>query len=174
MNKRAWSPDELVEFEALVIEALDEPVVAHRIDRFLLGLDDAEQAQRFWAIDVAAGIRRDGIDRLLKNEQAQRKPRVPVTHDGQVIGRMPREVGKKVRDDDGKVEHHRGLFDFLTFAELRELLRDYSRNRDALDVDIFAVRKLMLQQRVPDAATPAEACDAIGTTVEEFLAAESS
>lgn len=173
MNKLSWSADDRAEFDALVTEALAESEVAVRIDVFVDGLDDAEQAQRHWARDVLHHFRRNGANALLKSEQQLRRPRVPVTHDGMVIGRMPREAGLKTRDDEGKVVHQRGLFEYLTWDELRAKIDEFSRMRRSLDVDIIAIRKLLtLESMVPEASNPAEACDQLGTTVERFLSEE--
>ncbi|MGH3095126.1 MAG: hypothetical protein ACRDMV_03900 [Streptosporangiales bacterium] len=171
MNKQSWSDDDRIEFDALVTEALKESRVADRIDVFLTGLDDAGQAQRFWALDVVTHVRRTGIDRLLGREQEVRRPRVAVGHDGKVIGKAPREVGRTVRDEQGKPTYHRAIFDYLTWQELRDRIDEYQRNQHALGVDIHAIRKLLhLEELVPSATNPAEACAVLGTTVEEFLA----
>lgn len=173
MNRGGWSDDDRVEFEALIDEALHEPVVADRRDVFLTGLDDAVKAHRFWALDINSEIRHDGADRILKREQDRRRPRVPVAANGAILGRMPRVVGRRERDEDGKVIHQRSAFDYLTWDELRDKIDEYSRNRRQLDVEVIALRRLLtLRDLVPGAATPAEACDQLGITVEEFLAAE--
>lgn len=173
MNKHAWSDDDSNEFNALVTEALSVPKTADRRDIFLAGLDAAVQEKRYWALDVAGWIRDDGADRLLRSEQDRRRPRVPVAHNGAIIGRMPREIGQRTRDEDGKVTYQRGIFDYKTWDELSEKINEFSRNRRALDVDILALRRLLtLRDLVPGTATPAEACEQLGITVEEFLAAE--
>lgn len=173
MNRSGWSDDDRVEYEVLITEALHEPVVAHRRDVFLGGLDDAVQAQRYWALDINSEIRHDGADRILKREQEHRRPRVPVARGEIIVGRMPREVGRRNRDEDGKVIHERALFDYLTWDELRDKIDEYSRNRRQLDVEILALRRLLtLRDMVPGTTTPAEACEQLGITVEEFLASE--
>lgn len=176
MNKNAWSDNDRNEFDSLVGDALAVPVVADRRAVFLTGLgralaDHQCPASRCWAVDVNAEIRNEGADKILKREQEQRKPRVPVASDGTIIGRMPREVGQRNRDEDGKVTHARGLFDFLGWDDIRRKIDEYVRNRRSLDTDIFALRRLLtLQEMVPGTATPAEACEQLGITVEEFLA----
>lgn len=176
MNKSAWSVDDLNEYDALVEAALREPVVADRRTVFLDGLDNALAAHacgpvECWAFHVNADIRNDGADRILKREQERRRARVAVAHNGQVLGRAPREMGHKVRNDQGETVHQRTLFDFMTWDELREKRAEFARAERAARVDRAAVEKLLtLEERVPGAANPAEACDQIGTSVVDFLA----
>lgn len=175
MRKNGWSDEDREEYEELVTEALRERATADRRDVFLGGLDDAVQAQRVWALDVHAGIRNDGADKILRNEQALRRPRVPVARDGQVLGKAPREFGHKLRDEEGVIVHARTLFDFLTFEELREKRDEFQGTERAARVDRYTVEKLLtLEELVPAAANPAEACESLGITVEQFLADEAA
>lgn len=173
MKKNGWSDEDREEYEELVTEALREQATADRRDVFLAGLDDAVQAHRVWALDVNATIRNDGADKILTREQAVRRPRVPVAHNGQILGKAPREFGRKIRDEDGAVIHARTLFDLLTFEELREKRLEFQGTERAARIDRYTVEKLLtLEQLVPGATTPAEACEQLGTTVEAFLADE--
>lgn len=171
MSKLSWPEEDANEFDDLIEEALRHDSVADRTKVFLAGLDDAQQAQRYWALDVTAEIRREGARRILNREAERRRPRVPVSEDGQVIGKMPREAGRRVRALDGSVSHQRGLFDLMTWDELREKRAELVRNSRALKVDIHGIEVLLsLEERFPDAATPADACALLGTSVEEYLA----
>lgn len=173
MKKNMWSDDERAEFDLLVTEALAVSKTSARVDVFLNGLDDAVQAHRVWARDFLTDIRRRGAESLLKSEMELRRPRVAVVHDGTVIGKAPREFGYIDRNEEGKSAHHRSLFDFLTWDELRVKREEFVRTRRAAEVDTFTVDKLLtLQDKAPSAATPDEACRLLGITVEEFLADE--
>jgi hypothetical protein len=173
MSKRNWPDDDANEYDDLVTEALRESTTAGRTKVFLAGLDDATQAQRYWALDVTAEIRGEGASRILKREAAQRRPRVAVSDGGEIIGRMPREVGRRTRSIDGTLTHERGLFEVMTWDELREKRSELVRNMRALKVDVHGIDVLLaLQERFPEAATPADACAYLGTSVEEYLAAD--
>jgi hypothetical protein len=173
MNKNAWSENDRADFDVLVSDALAEPVVASRVDVFLAGLDRAVKAKRYWALDCRNDMRRRGAEKVLTNEQALRTPRVPVTQNGVILGKAPRELGRKIRDEEGKQIHARALFDFLTWDELREKRAEFARSARAAMVDRFTVEKLLsLEEKVPGAKSPADACRLLGTTVEEFLSTE--
>jgi hypothetical protein len=173
MNKHTWSDDERTEYELLVSESLRVAGVIPRRDIFLAGLDDAEQAHRIWARDVIQDMRSNGADRILKNEQNARTRRVAVAHNGQVLGKVHREVGARKRDDEGAVENQRLLFDFMSWEQLREKLPWYAQQIGAFERDAMAVVRLLeLEDRVPDAANPAEACERLGITVEQWLLGE--
>jgi len=173
MNKNSWSQGDRNEFEVLADRCLTEAAISDRIDEFLYYLDGAVQVRRFWALDVNADIRDEGAARILKNEMALRRPRVPVAHDGQILGRVPREIGRKVRGDDGKVVHVREQFELFTYEDLRTKHRHFATTERAAAVDRYAIEKLLtLEARVPKSATPADACRVLGITVEAFLAGE--
>lgn len=172
MSKRSWSDDDQHEFDELLDAALAEDAVAGRRDVFLAGLDDAVQAQRYWALDTLREIREGGADRILKRERSARLPRVPVSgDDGTVIGSVPREFGVKRRDAAGQEVHQRTLFDLMTWEELRRKQGELRAQADAYELDADAVGRLLsLETQAPGTATPAEACAKLGTTVEAWLA----
>lgn len=171
MKPLAWSDDDRVEFENLVTEALTWPTTAERRAVFLAGFDTAYETGRVWAKDVMEDFREESADSLLKREQAKRRPRVPFSHDGRVLGRVPREMGIVRRGLGGAREQHRTLFDLLDWDELRAKAREFETQGRALMVDAAAVKRLLeLELIVPGAANPAEACEQLGTTVEEWLA----
>lgn len=172
MSRRSWSDDDQREFEELLDAALAEDAVAARRDVFLAGLDDAVQARRYWALDTLREIREGGADRILKRERSTRLPRVPVSgDDGTIVGSVPREFGVKRRDGSGREVHQRTLFDLMTWEELRHKRAELRAQADAYGLDAEAVGRLLsLETQVPTAATPAEACAKLGTTVEAWLA----
>lgn len=171
MNKNAWSADDVAEFELLVSTALAEPTVPSRRDIFTDGLDKAAKAKKFWARDILATIRDEGADRILKAEHELRRPRIRVrSADGRLLGRAPRVLGVSRRADDGRAVQQRGLFEDFTWEELRGKRAEF----DAIEIGYARLvtmvdRLLELEERVPTAATPAKACEALGTTVEKYL-----
>jgi hypothetical protein len=189
MNKHQWSDDERAEYDLVVITALANPSVPARRDIFLRGLDislaravaaedeiedeadrEAKRAQ-FWGPDVLYHMRARGADSILKTEQNARNRRVPVAHNGQVLGKVHRFIGARKRDDDGAVENQRQLFDFMTWDQLREKLPWYAAQRKAYEIDTLAIARLLeLEERVPEAKTPTDACKRLGITVEQWLA----
>jgi len=173
VNKRTWSDDDRIEFDLLVTESLAEPKVPVRREVFLSGFDGAIQSQCFWAADVLHDIRETGADRILKNEHDLRRPRVPVTKNGVILGKVPRVLGVRRRNHEGGLEHERMLFDYMTFDELRDKLPWLVQQIEAYERDAHAViRLLALEKRAPGTVTPAEACEQLGTTIEEWLATE--
>lgn len=171
MNQNAWSDDDRTEFDTLVTDALRWSKPGQRIDVFLAGLDSALEAGRYWAKDVHHDIRDNGTGKVLKDEADRRKPRVPVSDNGNILGTVPREMGTRRANSTGKLEQHRTLFDYLTWDELRAKRREFQAMGAALAVNEAAVAKLLeLEELVPGASTSAEACDRLGTTVEDWLA----
>lgn len=172
MNPLGWSDDDRTEFDMLVDKALAIPSVAVRRSVFLDGLETALEARKLWARDVFTDYQTWGTDRLLKAEQEKRRPRVPVSYRGRVIGKMPRTTGVRRRDGNGFLEHQRALIEYQTWDELRARRSEYAAQVRALEVDIAGIDRLLeLEDLVPGASTPAEACEIRGTTVEEWLSA---
>jgi hypothetical protein len=179
MIKGSWSDDDRTEYENLVAEALRHEPVPERVDVFLngapgLGLDGfdkALKAGKSWAEDVLSDWKRDGAERLLSREHTRLRPPVPVTRKGRLLGKARHPAGYKKRDDSGKRTYAQTLFDFLTWEQLREKAVEIQASMSSQSVRLAAIQKLLtLQLMVPDAANPAEACEALGMSIEEFLA----
>lgn len=180
MKQYSWSDDDAAEYDELVAQALREKKTGDRTDVFLKGLDralalhpKAQQCTRAtcWAVTVGLMIRNDGASRILKAEQERRIPRVPVAHNGSVLGAVPHEMGVTVRDQRGQASYQRSLFEFMTWEELRTKRKEAASMRDANDVIALACSKLLtLESRVAEAANPSQACQALGVTFEDFLA----
>lgn len=170
MNKRGWSDDERGEYDQVVTEALAEASIPARRDIFLAGFDDAIQAHRLWALDVEQDIRDSGADRILKTEQSIRRPRLPVAHDGTILGKVPSHWGVTRRNAEGQADNQRTLFEFMTWQELRDKLSWLAGQIKAYENDAHAViRLLALAEKVPDAACPADACAQLDITIEDWL-----
>lgn len=173
MTRLGWSEEDADDFEDVVTEALAERLPRKRVDVFIAGMDSAAMAQRPWASEIAAAVRRKGVAKVLEEELKNRQPRVPVADGGKVVGSMPSEVGRRGRSTTGRVQHERGDLGELPFDDLREKRAEYARNRRALDVDIRGIDILLqLELQVPGAATPDDACQQMGTTVQEYLASD--
>jgi hypothetical protein len=179
MHRACWSDEDRNEYESLIARCLEWSATADRRQDFLAELDKALETHpcppiECWAFDVNAEIRDRGAEHVLKIEMARARPRVPVATDtGLIIGKVPREMGRKIRGVEGEVEHQRTIFDFLTWDELLDKAVEFAATAKAATVDRLAVEKLLtLKDRVPEAANPHEACAALGTTVEDFLSGE--
>lgn len=173
MNQAAWSDDDRNEYDLLIDKALSISSVPVRVAVFLEGLEAALAARRLWARDVHADFLNEGANRLLKAEQDKRRARFLVSHLGEVIGKMPHTAGARRRSPVGRLEHQRVLIEMFTWDELRARRREYAAQAKALEVNVKGVDRLLeLEERVPSAANPEEACAALGTTVREWLASE--
>jgi hypothetical protein len=141
---------------------------AARREYFIIGLDDALQAHRFWASDVDRQVRGRGIDNLLRAWQ-KAHTRVPVSHDGRLL-LVPREIGTARRTTAGAVRHEQRLFDYLTWDEIKAKRQEYLRQQRTYSDLVATLDKLLaLADVVPQTANPAEAAEAIGITVENWL-----
>lgn len=183
MKRFWWSDDDAAEYDELVAKALREKKTGDRIATFLTGLERALAAHpkasqciptTCWAVAVNSTIRNDGASRILKAEQERRIPRVPVAHNGSLLGTAPHEMGVKVRDEDGQASYQRSLFEFMTWEELRVKRAEFTSMEAAVGINKHTCIKLLtLQGRVAEAANPSQACQALGVTVEDFLASAS-
>lgn len=173
MNQNAWSDDDRNEYELLIDKALSaSSSVPVRVAIFLDGLETALEARKLWARDVHADFLNEGANRLLKAEQEKRRARFLVSHHGELIGKMPHVAGARRRSPVGRLEYQRVLIEAFTWDELRARRNEYAAQAKALDVNVKGVDRLLeLEQLVPDAANPEEACAAMGITVRDWLAA---
>ncbi len=116
IDRAAWSPEEREEFDDLLAEVV--AVSRDTTDRLDLAetlLDDAIQAHRPWASEVANSCRREGLGREIKRYQDRQ--RVAVAYDGRVLS-VPAVQARKVVATDGSVSYQRGLIELWTWDEL--------------------------------------------------------
>lgn len=172
MNTAAWSPEERAAYDRICAEAWDvDESTAERTEAFLSLINDARQAHQFFAGDVLDEALRRGAASLLKSWHKARR-RVPVSFEGEVLSK-PRVIGTTVVSDDGSVIHAQTLFDLWTWEQLEAKAREYAQNIKAFRANLhIVVRLLELRERAPEATNPAQACERLGTTVEQWLATE--
>jgi len=130
-------------------------------------LRDAEQAHRAWAQERLDDALLAGLAREFTNYRKRQAPRVEVKGGGSV----KRIGGVRRRDAAGKVRHQQVDYFDTPFAEIADhvaqevaTLAQMSRNSRALQ------RLLDLQDKVPTAATPQDACRILGLDPADVMA----
>lgn len=86
--------------------------------------------------------------------------------------RKTRAGGHEVRSTDGTVEHQLALFELMTFAQLREVLLVEQATVTGHLVRVTQLGRLLelqAQTELPDTATPAQAAQQLGMTVDEWI-----
>lgn len=168
IDRAAWSPEERAEFEALLTEVCDASRdTAGRLNLMEELIQDAIQAHRPWATEVARSARREGYAREIKRHQDRQ--RALVAYDGRVLS-MPAVQARKVLDADGEVSYQRELIELWTWAELRAKRKEAIRAaKTYTDKVAHYDRLLFLAELAPEAGTPSEAAKALGLNLEEWL-----
>lgn len=161
--------EERAEFDALCSDAEQSATsTAERVEEFRRRIHDARQAHRFYASDVLDEAEVRGLASIFKGWQ--KRQRIPfVTPDGREVAK-PRVIGVGQTDDEGRRYSTQTLFDLLTREEIEAKIAEYAAQVRAFRDNIaVCLRLLELLDAVPTAATPAEAAELLGTTVEAFL-----
>lgn len=168
MNTASWSPEERAEWEDLLEQVTQEAEsTGDAVDMLKQLVRDAVQAQRFWANDVEDAALRTGL-RSLVNAYKKRQ-RVLVSYQGELLNKA-RAIGVKHVAEDGSTWHAQPLIDVMTWDQLREKRREYLTQIRAYTSNVAEMDQLLaLQEICPGAATPQEACEQLGTTVDEYL-----
>lgn len=168
INRAAWSPEERQEFEQLLGEVIGASrETAARLDLMDELVNDAIQAHRPWASEVARSARREGYAREIKRHQD--RERALVAYDGRVLS-VPAVQARKVIDDDGSISYQRELIEVWTWEELREKRKEAVKAATTYTEKIAHYdRLLMLAELAPASSTPAEAAEALGVDLDEWL-----
>lgn len=168
MNFKVWSPEERAEYDAMLCEIVDATTDSgKRADLMEARMNDAIQAQRFWANDAEYHARRVGY--LAQIKSFLKRNRLMFSHDGGLVAR-PRVIGTRSVNELGETVHVQALIETLTFDELRQKRLDYLRQIRAYDENLALVdRMLALADMCPEAASPIEALVLLGLTVEDYL-----
>ena len=169
MNRSGWTPEEREEYDSICTESWGVSASTRgRVAAFLERIHDARQAHRFFAGEVDAEMRRVGAARLL-NRWHKANAQVTVSFDGRVLNK-PRVIGTVRSDAEGRSFATQALFDFMTWGEIEEKIQEYAKQVNAYRANIaLCLRLLDLHDAVPAAATPAQAAEALGTSVEAWL-----
>jgi hypothetical protein len=171
MNKAPWSPEEHDEYEELLSDVWNEPGIStrDRVKVFLTLLDDAVQGHRPWANDLERTCLELGAATHIKGWRKRQKE-IVFDYQGQPLTRSAVVGFKRVSDDGSSFDEQR-LIHYGTWDELIEKRREYLAQQLAYSANVaYLDRLLALHDLVPDAANPHEAAEALGTTVEEWLA----
>lgn len=168
INRAAWKPVEREEFEELLAEVVgSSPDTTARLDLLDRLLADAIQAHRPWATEVARSARREGLAREIKRHQDRR--RVSVSYDGRVLS-VPAVQARKVVDAAGAVTYQRELIELWTWDELETKRREaVQATRTYTEKVAHYDRLLTLHVLAPASSTPAEAAEALGIDLAEWL-----
>lgn len=170
MPGRTWSQQDRDEYAAACAEAWDSgDSTRARGEHFGVLVADAVQAHRPWAIDLTRQFALRGAQTELNSWRKSTRPLAALAHDGRVIN-TTRVIGVQRKDDDGSRYVTQALFDLLTFPEIEDKVTEYRRNEQAYRDNIaVATRLLKLRALAPAAATPADAAQSLGTTVDAWL-----
>lgn len=173
LHKAKWSHHDRARYDWHVLTAYTQHAnQSDRIDAFLNRIrgDAARPAQWPYAAEVLAHLARLGASSLLSTEQKARS--MVVVNNGGVKRTKTKMVGAIKRDPATGVEYpQQTLFDLMTWDELRRKMAEFEGQRDGAQFNYDTIRKLLkLEQMVPGAAGPADACAALGITIEDYLA----
>lgn len=173
MPGRGWSQQDRDEYAAACAEAWDAGDSTRERGRHFRALvDDAVQAHRPWAMDLARQFAERGAQSELNSWRKSTRPLAAVAHDGRLISKT-RVVGVPRLGPDGEVYITQALFDLMTFDEIVQKIREYERQSFAYRDNIQVAKRLLeLQTAAPDALTPADAAARLGTTVDAWLMGE--
>lgn len=160
------SPKDRQEWSDLLSAALNG---SRRVDT--AAVDRAEKALSafpFWRIItrqyVRAGLRK-ALNDISKTESISM-----VSYNGALIAKTTRK-GVRRRLADGSLEHQQVLWHELSWVELEQWLSTITGQLSAALVNQDSARRLLtLRDDFPESYGPGEACTALGTTVEAFLA----
>ena len=175
MKKPNINPDDRREIDELLSEALNgsRRTDGASIGRFLSAVSAADRAGRDWP-DALRDLALWEWTQRQQTAIGKRESVVLIDHGGRKVGKATR-VGKRVRSEDGTHGFQQSLIADMTWDELNEWGALIASQMEGLAANSTMVKRLKaLHHQMPDTAGPREACERLGTTVEEFLSAESA
>ncbi len=98
-------------------------------------------------------------------------PRIIVSHAGQVIGTSGRRA-VQIRDEDGVPTggYQQKLITFMDWDEVDEALRSEAARINRLRANVWVLRQLVrYHEQCPSAATPRDACIALGIDPDSLV-----
>lgn len=143
-------------------------VTDEAIDRAEAALVDFEHSRAVERAYVRAGIR-DDLKRITKAEN-----RVLVSYNGRSVSKAAM-LGVQRLADDGTYYYQTEALHVTTWADLERWRRSRVSqiNEERINVHMADVL-LRLREQFPESAGPAEACERLGVTLEDFLAEAAS
>ena len=175
MKDDRWSPEDNDEVDELFTRAIGEAgkPTGERVVDLLALLDDALNAQRPWAWELRRTLMYRGATATIRNE-CKARASVGVAYNGKIVTK-PRMVGGSTITESGERASALKLWDDLSFDEIRSRIIEDRKVRAAYDVNIAIGSKLLgLEELVPGARTPGEACERLGITVDAYLGEEAA
>lgn len=162
-------PESREEYDALMAEVVSEAdSTGERAALMDAKVADAIQAHRQWAMESEQAAKLDGYSRQIKDYLKRTRVVVALTEKRSIT--KPATVGTKQMTSAGKWVDVQLPLEVLTFDQLRQKRGEYLRQRKSYDDNIaVADRLLALEEMSPGAVTPADACAAIGTSLEDYL-----
>ncbi len=132
---------------------------------------DLARRDTVWAAALLRDAQIDGLWNALKNELKSESVTL-VAHNGSLVGKATR-VGAKKRKDDGSEAWAQALIEDMTWEQLEAWLARVMAQISALLVNRSMARRLLdLREQFPETVGPAEACSLLGTSIEDYLAAD--
>lgn len=167
INRNAWSDADKDEYEDLLAEICNATNdTRERLDLFEDKLTDAVQAHRQWALDVARQSRRAGLAKEIT--RFEDRNRALVSFDGQLLS-VPRTQSRKVVVA-GEVTYQRELITVWTWSQLAEKRDEVIKARRAYTAKVQQYDRLLaLRILAPGSGSPAEAAEALGLDIDEYL-----
>lgn len=169
IDRASWGADERDEYEEMLAEVCNATKnSSERLDLFDEKLNDAIQAHRPWASDVALSCRRFGLGKEISRFESRN--RALVSFDGRVLS-LPSVQARKVQVA-GEVVYQRELLTLWTWDELLDKRAEALGAQTSYSARVGHYDRLLaLREKAPDTATPQEAADALGIDLDEWLAA---
>lgn len=165
------SPEERAEWVEMLDEALSISGQADQaaIDAVEEALSQAERAGRTWPSFGQREWLREGV-RVALRDRAKSRDRVLVSHGGALISKSARR-GVTTTREDGSRSWQQTLFSEMTWEQFDDFRNGNLAQIRALTVNETIAAKLdALRILAPDSTGPQDACDRLGTTIDEVLA----
>jgi hypothetical protein len=178
MKREHMSPEERVEYDALMTEAgYDENGQARPSveigDRIHAMLTDAAQAHRTWASWVLDTDARKGHLARWKRWHKARNT-VLVSHDGKLLSRAG-AMGIRRQTIAGSGYHQQVLFHAMSWDEVRQVVEVARQRIKSEQITVgMALRLLDLHLRAPESKGPGDACAKLGLDIEAYLASDAA
>lgn len=172
MKMDMLSPEERNEWDTLLGDALNgsRTVDDAAVTRAESMLADAQQAHQPWASVIVRSLILRGL-RAALNAKSKSESVALVSYNGTHVAKTTR-LGTKRRRHDGSLESQQVLLHEMSWDELGAWLNMIKSQISSLLVNESMAQRLMpLRDRFPDTFGPREACDLLGMTVDEYLAA---
>lgn len=170
------SAEERAELDALYDQEIGPLLVAGAPsalygERWLESVRSIEQA-RSYAVALLDDFTLKGANADAKSRRERWRKSYFMDSQGNVRS-MSASRGVVKRSDDGKLVHHRELIPSMSLEELRGELRKLVTQRDVLDEEILAYRRLLVTyEDHRDAENVDDACRKAGTNWEVVLYGE--